>query len=366
MESGLTDKLKEIAKARVKKALLKYIAAGFGLWIVFIIIIILLGYMTITSLLSQFHTKPGHQAGKPTSTAMSEIGSDFVIFDQAQEKYGVSWAVLAAIAKIESGFGKGKNYLEQQGVSEAGAVGYMQFMPTTWSGNTNPKARNSAINPKWDEDPATITRYGGYGVDGDGDGRADPYNPWDAVPAAAKLLKANNIELNPEEAVYAYNHDYGYVNNILAQALQYSIYQVPSMVGIWPLPPEYTEITATFGQTTGSNGKVLWPSGHIGIDLACPESTPLFAVVSGQVVFAGQAAAYGNYVKISTGEGTTVAYAHLSDIQVKTMQRVEQGQQIGLSGNSGRSLGPHLHFEVYVDNRPSDPLMWLRPPGQNY
>jgi murein DD-endopeptidase MepM/ murein hydrolase activator NlpD len=360
------ESVKDIFKAAANKTIVRYAVAGTGIWVFFLIGIFLISYLAIISLLASFSTQPGHLAGKPTTTATQEIGEDFHIFQQAQEKYGVSWAILAAIAKTESSFGRGKYYLERGGISPAGAVGYMQFMPTTWSGANNPKANNSPTNPVWDEDPENIARYGGYGTDGDFDGIADPYNPWDAVAAAAKMLKANNVDANPEEAIYLYNHDWGYVNQILAEALNYSIYQIPQMTGIWPLPPEFNQITATFGQTTAKSGKVLWPSGHTGVDIACPEGTPLFAVVSGKVVFAGGSANGGNYVKIQTDEGTAVAYAHLSKINVKSMDYVEQGTVIGLSGNTGRSTGPHLHFELYVDNRLSDPLMWLIPPSENY
>ena len=306
------ESVKDIFKAAANKTIVRYAVAGTGIWVFFLIGIFLISYLAIISLLASFSTQPGHLAGKPTTTATQEIGEDFHIFQQAQEKYGVSWAILAAIAKTESSFGRGKYYLERGGISPAGAVGYMQFMPTTWSGANNPKANNSPTNPVWDEDPENIARYGGYGTDGDFDGIADPYNPWDAVAAAAKMLKANNVDANPEEAIYLYNHDWGYVNQILAEALNYSIYQIPQMTGIWPLPPEFNQITATFGQTTAKSGKVLWPSGHTGVDIACPEGTPLFAVVSGKVVFAGGSANGGNYVKIQTDEGTAVAYAPIN------------------------------------------------------
>ena len=358
--------IQEMLNTRAKKVILKYIAAGAATWIFMLVGMFLLSYLAIISLLASFSTQPGHLAGKPSTSALQEIGEDLPIFLEVQEKYGVSWAILAAIAKIESSFGMGNYYLERGGVSPAGAVGYMQFMPTTWSGANNPKANNSPANPTWDEDPENIARYGGYGTDGDLDGRADPYNPWDAVAAAAKMLKANNVDANPEEAIYMYNHDWGYVNQVLSEALKYSIYQVPQMAGVWPLPPEYTQITAEFGQITAKDGSVLWPSGHSGVDIACPEGTPLFAVVSGTVVFAGGTTNGGNYVKIKTDEGTAVAYAHLLQINVKTLDYIEQGAIIGLSGNTGRSTGPHLHFEVYVDNRLSDPLMWLIPPSENY
>lgn len=369
IEDQIYKKAQDVAISAAKSTAVKVLISGAAFWLLMVIFIVFIIILVITSLLSSFESKPNHLAGKPTSLAVSEIGPElFPIFEQAQERFGVSWAVLAAIAKIESGFGQGEFYLKRDGISEAGAVGFMQFMPTTWSGNKNPAANNSADKPRWDENPATIAQYGGYGTDGDGDGRADPYNPWDAIFSAAKYLKANNIEKDPEGALFHYNHSRQYVNQVMAQALEYSIYQVPVMQGVWPVPPEYAQVSATFGQIYNSEGtKELWPSGHTGIDIPCPEGTPVFAVISGRVSFAGKGTGgYGNYIKIESGEGTAVAYAHLSGIEVHTLQHVEQGQRIGFSGNTGRSYGAHLHFETWVDNRLSDPLMWLKPPGRNY
>jgi len=302
------------------------------------------------------------KSGEPTTFALSDIGSYFPIFQQAQDRYGVSWAVLAAIAKIESGFGQGKEYLARGGVSPKGAVGFMQFMPTTWSGSGNPYAFDDPKNPRWDTDPERIARYGGYGTDADGDGVADPFNPWDAVFAAAKMLKENGFAEDPRRAIYSYNHSWAYVDRVLELAESYSKGFAPLVEGAWPLPPQYSVVTSPFGERVFGGRKEF----HHGIDIACPEGTPVYAVLSGRVVRAEWGGAYGRYVMIDSEGGISTVYAHLSTISVRPFQYVQQGEVIGFSGNTGRSSGPHLHFEVRMGNRPCDPLAWLVPPTMNY
>lgn len=86
---------------------------------------------------------------------------------------------------------------------------------------------------------------------------------------------------------------------------------------------------------------------HTGIDYACPMGTEILASEAGLVVFAGpDKTGYGNLVIIQHNDGNATLYAHLSKIGVLLRQKVEQGQVIGLSGSTGNSTGPHLHFEA--------------------
>ncbi len=111
------------------------------------------------------------------------------LWQQAGADYGIPWQVLASINKIESNFGR------NMGPSSAGAVGWMQFMPSTWL--------------RW-------------GIDGNGDGVADPWNPQDAIPSAARYLAAAGGRTDLRRGVYAYNHADWYVNEVLALAQTYS------------------------------------------------------------------------------------------------------------------------------------------------
>jgi murein DD-endopeptidase MepM/ murein hydrolase activator NlpD len=103
------------------------------------------------------------------------------------------------------------------------------------------------------------------------------------------------------------------------------------------------------------------PEFHAGIDLAASTGTPIKATAAGVVRFAGAAEGYGNSVILDHGAGVESRYGHLQTVGVARGQRVERGQPIGLSGNTGRSTAPHLHYEVRVDGRPVDPRRLVRP-----
>ena len=107
------------------------------------------------------------------------------IYQAAGIEYGIRWEVLAAINEIETDYGRNLN------VSSAGAVGWMQFMPSTWAA---------------------------YGTDANKDGRKDPYNPVDAIFAAARYLKAANYDNDVRAAIWAYNHADWYVDSVLLRA----------------------------------------------------------------------------------------------------------------------------------------------------
>jgi murein DD-endopeptidase MepM/ murein hydrolase activator NlpD len=102
------------------------------------------------------------------------------------------------------------------------------------------------------------------------------------------------------------------------------------------------------------------PEFHSGIDLAAASGTPVKATAGGTVRFAGAAEGYGNSVIVDHGAGVESRYGHLQTVGVARGQRVERGQLLGLSGNTGRSTAPHLHYEVLVDGRPVDPRRLAR------
>jgi murein DD-endopeptidase MepM/ murein hydrolase activator NlpD len=124
----------------------------------------------------------------PASPQQLSLSALHVLWQQAGGAYGIPWQVLASINKIESNFG------QNMGPSSAGAVGWMQFMPSTWL--------------RW-------------GVDGDGDGIADPWNATDAVYAAARYLAAAGGQTDISRGVFAYNHADWYVREVLDLARVY-------------------------------------------------------------------------------------------------------------------------------------------------
>jgi len=118
----------------------------------------------------------------------------------------------------------------------------------------------------------------------------------------------------------------------------------------WPAPGI---ITSPFGGRRN----------HPGIDINGSTGDPVTAAANGTVVLAGMAPAgysgYGNVVMIDHGGGIATLYAHLSRVDVTMGQTVAQGEQIGAIGATGEATGPHLHFEVRVNNKPTDPVPWL-------
>lgn len=99
---------------------------------------------------------------------------------------------------------------------------------------------------------------------------------------------------------------------------------------------------------------------HQGVDLKAPLRTPVQATGPGTVVHAGRKGRYGRVVEVDHGMGVRSRYAHLAAIKVKRGQRIADGQVVGLLGNSGRSTGPHLHYEVLVDDIPRNPHRFMR------
>lgn len=121
---------------------------------------------------------------------------------------------------------------------------------------------------------------------------------------------------------------------------------VTAKAALWEKPVSKYTLSATFGK-----GGTMWSHKHSGQDFAVPVGTPVDAVSAGTVVKAGpngggDGPAYGNAIVIKHANNTYSQYAHLSKIQVKIGQKVSKGTQIALSGNTGNSSGPHLHFEI--------------------
>ena len=118
---------------------------------------------------------------------------------------------------------------------------------------------------------------------------------------------------------------------------------------VWPVQGL---LTSRFGKRWGNN--------HDGIDIGAPKGTPVVAAAAGKVEFSGWGpTGYGKMVIIKHKNHLTTVYAHNSKIWVKKGNRVKQNQRIADVGNTGRSTGPHLHFEVRNDTHPQDPLKYL-------
>jgi murein DD-endopeptidase MepM/ murein hydrolase activator NlpD len=102
------------------------------------------------------------------------------------------------------------------------------------------------------------------------------------------------------------------------------------------------------------------PAQHEGIDIGTSSGTPVESPAAGRVIAASLGPAYGKYVMLDHGNGVRSRYGHLQELDVRPGDRVEKGQVIGLVGRTGRSTGPHLHYEVLVQGKPVNPREFLR------
>ncbi|MEU6167525.1 M23 family metallopeptidase [Streptomyces tanashiensis] len=128
-------------------------------------------------------------------------------------------------------------------------------------------------------------------------------------------------------------------------------------------------VAGSYVSTGYKTGGSLWSSGsHSGVDFHAAYGSQVVSVGSGTVVEAGWGGAYGNNIVIRMNDGTYTQYGHLSSIGVHVGQTVEPGQQIGVSGSSGNSTGPHLHFEARTSpeyGSDINPVAYLRARGVN-
>ncbi|KKB38849.1 lytic transglycosylase domain-containing protein [Bacillus thermotolerans] len=143
------------------------------------------------------------------------------IYQAAEREYGVPWELLAAHHRVETKF----STMDPM-VSPVGAEGHLQFMPCTFVGWSHPTCSGLGkgdIPEEEKTDPNVIRKYGGYGIDANGDGKADPYDIEDAVFSAASYLRENGAaDGDLETAVYAYNHSREYVEDVLQYYEEYT------------------------------------------------------------------------------------------------------------------------------------------------
>lgn len=312
----------------------------------------------------------GFMGGTISPVGQNEIPAQYIpIYRAAEARYGVPWNLLAAIHRVETNFSTLKPM-----VSYVGAEGHMQFMPCTWVGWSHPTCGGLGQGNMTEyekESPSLIARYGGYGVDADGDGRASMWSLRDAVFSAAYYLAKNGaVTGNMERAVFTYNRSQQYVSEVMMYA---QLYVVEGFIPIEVINPSANGfarplsgiITSRFGirvdPVTNEPGAF-----HQGIDFACvngKERIP--ASKGGKVIYAGwqdvrnPKVGYGQYVRIDHGGGFRSTYAHMSRITVQVGDVVDAGDVVGICGSTGKSTGPHLHFEIIVNGRQVDPASFI-------
>lgn len=142
-------------------------------------------------------------------------------------------------------------------------------------------------------------------------------------------------------------------NDILGALDRINMYRIAAERAPFAMP-----VTDSFRFTSGYG--MRWGRLHAGTDFAAPIGTPVYATADGVVTEAGWSSGYGRLIKIQHEFGIETRYAHLNAIRVDVGQRVSRGERIGDMGNSGRSTGPHLHYEIRVGGEPVNPMIYIR------
>jgi hypothetical protein len=207
------------------------------------------------------------------------------IYEAAGTAYGVPWQVLAAINEIETDYGRDLS------VSSAGAEGWMQFLPSTW----------------------TL-----YGVDANGAGYEDPYNPADAIFAAARYLRAAGAAKNIRAAVYSYNHSQAYVDSVMLRA-QLLGGTPPELLGAIAgltesqFPVHALAHFADGFQSISAHGST--PARILaGTTIYSQAGAPVVAVQDGEVVQVGDSPMLGHFVALRDAYANTYVYAELGSV----------------------------------------------------
>jgi murein DD-endopeptidase MepM/ murein hydrolase activator NlpD len=219
------------------------------------------------------------------------------IFQAAGTAYGVPWQVLAAINEVETDYGRDLS------VSSAGAEGWMQFLPAEWAQ---------------------------YGVDANGDGFKDPYNPADAIFAAARYLRAAGAEGNIRTAVFSYNHSQAYVDSVMLRAQLLGGTPSELLGAITGLTEARFPVHAQAHFTDGFPALAAKGSSSsqtlAGTTIYSQAGAPVIAVQDGEIAQIGDSPTLGRFVSLRDAFGNTYVYSQLGD--VSTVYPV---------------LAPHLH-----------------------
>ena len=142
-------------------------------------------------------------------------------------------------------------------------------------------------------------------------------------------------------------------NRILGRMDELNLYRIAAQKAPFALP-----VKSAFRYTSGYG--MRWGRMHQGTDFAAPHGTPIYSTADGVVTHAGWLSGYGRLIKIQHAFGIETRYAHLSQIRVNVGQRVSRGERIGDMGNSGRSTGTHLHYEVRVGDKSVNPMIYIK------
>jgi Transglycosylase SLT domain/Peptidase family M23 len=273
------------------------------------------------------------------------------VYQACGTRYGISWEVLAAINKIETGFGT------DLGTSGAGAEGWMQFLPQSWK--------------EW-------------GIDADGDGKAETTDAVDAICSAARYLAASGGETDIYDAVYAYNHADWYVKEVLADARRYervaanlvdsltelsagstfpvagksSFYvageaaEALSGTGEWASEATISSGEGSAGETGGEaegEEEVEGASAAKTASIDAEAGAKVLAVAGGTVAKAGEDEELGKYVVLKDAYGDRFVYSDLGQVKVGAGDEVGEGDVLGTAGEAAIGFSARPDASTAVD-----------------
>ncbi len=173
--------------------------------------------------------------------------------------------------------------------------------------------------------------------------------------SVARIAKANRLG----KALKIIQGDHLFVPYSKAQAEKMLKTRTVTVQGKKFIAPAAGIISSPYGVRTWWRGRRRRSRMHNGIDIAAPRGTIIVASKSGTVIYAGRYGRYGRTVIVDHGSGVKTRYAHCSKITVRLGEKVKQGQTIALVGNTGRSTGPHLHFEIRLADAPLNPAKYI-------
>lgn len=171
-----------------------------------------------------------------------------------------------------------------------------------------------------------------------------------------ELIKSMNAQLNMLTARVSYQSK---SYNEIAEMMRNKQKLISSIPAIQPVSNKgLTHIASGFGSRIDPVYKVT--KFHAGLDFSAPQGTPIYATADGRVKSAGSdVTAYGKHVVINHGYGYETLYGHMVRIKVRSGKSVKRGEIIGWVGNTGKSTGPHCHYEVHKNNKPVDPVYFF-------
>jgi murein DD-endopeptidase MepM/ murein hydrolase activator NlpD len=188
-----------------------------------------------------------------------------------------------------------------------------------------------------------------------------------------KFLSANDEPVQPEQVKYSLDQLYALKNSALTGAAAAGLgmgYSRQATLSDWINATTAPTLWPVVGPITGAFGERIDPFNgegafHAGVDISCPYGQQIVAPADGVVTFAAPYNGYGRMIEIDHGSGISTRYGHLSTMAVGDGESVRKGEVIGYVGRTGRSTGPHLHYEVRIHDTPVNPHKYLRTTAAN-